>query len=76
MLADSEREMLASLHLNYDQPDARNTLGVIYAQEGKTDRASLVWRELVREMPDYKPARTNLAALGSQHGIQSALVGN
>jgi hypothetical protein len=29
-------------------------------------RASLVWRELVREVPDYEPARTNLALLGSQ----------
>jgi hypothetical protein len=26
----------------------------------------LVWRELVREVPDYQPARTNLALLGSQ----------
>src|SRR3984957_5954795 len=33
MLADAEREMLASLRLNPDQPDARNTLGVIYAEQ-------------------------------------------
>jgi hypothetical protein len=39
---------------------------VIYAEEGKTVRASVVWRELVREEPDYKPARRNLALLGSQ----------
>jgi tetratricopeptide (TPR) repeat protein len=76
MLADSEREMLASLQLNHDQPDARNTLGVIYAQEGNTVRASEIWRELVREVPDYQPARTNLAMLGSQRRIQAALVGN
>ena len=54
MLADAEHETLASLRLNPGQPDARNLLGVIYAQEGKTVRASLIWRELVREVPDYR----------------------
>jgi len=63
--ADAEREMLTSLQLNPAQPDARNALGVIYAHEGKTASASLVWRELLREVPDYEPARTNLALLGS-----------
>jgi Flp pilus assembly protein TadD len=69
LLADAEREMLASLRLNPDQPDARNTLGVIYAEQGRTARAWLVWRELVRDMPDYDPARTNLALLGSQNEV-------
>jgi Flp pilus assembly protein TadD len=64
--ADAEHEMLASLQLNPGQPDAQNALGVIYAHEGKTVSASLVWRELVRAVPDYEPARTNLALLGSQ----------
>jgi Flp pilus assembly protein TadD len=64
LLANAEREMLASLQLNPGQPDARNSLGVIYAEEGKTVRASLVWRELVREVPNYEPAHTNLALLG------------
>jgi Flp pilus assembly protein TadD len=66
LLADAEREMLASLRLNPRQPDARNSLGVIYAEEGNTVRAALVWRELVRESPDYEPARQNLALLGSR----------
>jgi Flp pilus assembly protein TadD len=61
-----ERETLAALRQNPGQPDAWNSLGVIYAEEGKTVRASLVWRKLVREEPDYKPARRNLALLGSQ----------
>ena len=64
-LADAEHQTLASVRLNPSQPDARNLLGVIYAQEGNTDRAYLVWRELVREVPDYEPARTNLAILGN-----------
>jgi Flp pilus assembly protein TadD len=65
MLADAEHEILASLLLNPGQPDARNLLGVIYAQEGQSARASQIWRELVREVPDYEPARANLAILGS-----------
>ena len=69
LLADAEREMLASIQLNPAQPDARDALGVIYAEEGKPLPAS------VREMPDYQPARTNLSLLGSQSGSQSARVG-
>jgi Flp pilus assembly protein TadD len=65
MLLDAEHEALMSLRLNPDQPDARNLLGVIYAQKGETVRASLVLSELVRDQPDYQPARTNLAILGS-----------
>jgi Flp pilus assembly protein TadD len=68
LLTDAERETLASLQLNPGQPEAWNSLGVIYAEEGKTVRASLVLRELVREVPDYELARTNLALLGSQSG--------
>jgi tetratricopeptide (TPR) repeat protein len=64
--ADAEREMLASLRLDPEQPDARNLLGVIYAEEGKTARASLLWRELVHEAPDYEPALKNLGLLGNQ----------
>ena len=69
MHADAERETLASLRLNPGQSDARNLLGVIDAQEGQTVRASLVWRELVNDVPDYEPARTNLALLGSSNEI-------
>jgi Flp pilus assembly protein TadD len=38
LLADAEREMLASLQLNPGQPDARNSLGVIYAEENDCPR--------------------------------------
>jgi Flp pilus assembly protein TadD len=65
MLANAEHETLTSLVLKPGQPDARNLLAVIYFQEGKTTRASLVWRELVRDLPDYQPARANLALVGS-----------
>jgi hypothetical protein len=49
LLADAEREILALLRLEPGEPDERNMLGVIYALEGKTVRATLIWRELVRE---------------------------
>jgi tetratricopeptide (TPR) repeat protein len=69
ILADAEHEALVSLRLTPGQPDARNLLGVIYAQEGNTVRASLIWRELVHDVPDYEPARKNLALLGSQNEV-------
>jgi Flp pilus assembly protein TadD len=69
MLADAEHEALVSLRLNPGQPDARNLLGVIYAQEGNTVRASLIWRELVHDVPDYEPARKNLALVGSHSEV-------
>jgi Flp pilus assembly protein TadD len=65
MLADAEHETLEALRLNPEQPDARNLLGAVYAQEGDTSSASLVWSELVRDVPDYEAARKNLAILGS-----------
>ena len=65
MLADAEHETLEALRLNPEQPDARNLLGDVYAQEGDTASASLVWSELVRDVPDYEAARKNLAILGS-----------
>jgi Flp pilus assembly protein TadD len=51
MLADAEHETLEALRLNPEQPDARNLLGAVYAQEGKIASASLVWSELVRDVP-------------------------
>lgn len=62
-LAQAEQEALLSLQIDPSQPDARNTLGAIYAEEGKYRRASQEWTDLVAEIPDYTPARTNLAIL-------------
>jgi tetratricopeptide (TPR) repeat protein len=62
-LAQAEQEALLSLRIDPNQPDARNTLGAIYAEEGNYPRASQEWNELVGEIPDYTPARTNLAIL-------------
>jgi len=72
MLANAEHQTLASLQLNPNQPDARNRLGVIYAREGNIARASLIWRELLRDLPDYEPARTNLVVLGNRSPVAGA----
>jgi tetratricopeptide (TPR) repeat protein len=66
LLADAERELLASLKLDPGQTAARNLIGVIYVEERETERASLVWRELVHDVPDYEPARENLRLLSKQ----------
>ena len=65
MLADAEHETLEAQRLDPGQPDARNLLGAVYEREGGTASASLVWSELVRDVPDYEAARKNLATLGS-----------
>ena len=72
MLLDAERETKASLRLSPGQADARNLLGVIYAQEGKTVRASQTWHDLIRDVPSYQPARANLSMLSSQNNIADA----
>ena len=58
--------MLASLKLDPEQPDARNLIGVIYVEERETERASVVRRELVHDVPDYQPARENLRLLSNR----------
>jgi tetratricopeptide (TPR) repeat protein len=70
-LAEAERETLASLRLSPEHPEARNLLGVIYAEQGRTARAYSIWRELVHERPDYEPARINLSRLGRAASVGS-----
>jgi TolA-binding protein len=53
------------LRLAPRQRDALNLLGVVYAEEGKSARASETWRELAQDFPDYTPARVNLAILNT-----------
>lgn len=65
MLSDAEHETSAALQLNPRQQDALNLLGVIYAEEGRSGRASKTWRELAQDFPDYAPARVNLAILNT-----------
>lgn len=69
MLTDAEQEMLASLRLEPEQLDARNMLGVIYARQGDKARASAQWRDLLRNAPDYGPARANMAMLDGKRPV-------
>jgi tetratricopeptide (TPR) repeat protein len=63
MLAEAEQEVLLSLQIDSNQIDGRNTLGTIYAEEGKYSRAQDTWNELVEADPGYAPARQNLIIL-------------
>jgi tetratricopeptide (TPR) repeat protein len=63
MYPQAEQEILLSLRLDPKQADARNQLGVIYAEEGNLSRAHDEWTELAGSIPDYTPARANLAIL-------------
>jgi Flp pilus assembly protein TadD len=69
MLADAEHEISAALILDPVELDERNLLGAIYADKGDVAGAYSVWSQLVRDVPDYEPARRNLASLLSQHEI-------
>lgn len=71
MLGEAEHEALNSLLLSPGHPEARNLLGVIYAEQGHTARAYSIWRELVHELPDYQPALINLSLLDSATPVTS-----
>ena len=71
MLAEAEHETLTSLLLSPGHPEARNLLGVIYAEQGHTARAYSIWRALVHELPDYQPAMINLRLLDSTTPVTS-----
>lgn len=59
----AEQEILLSLRLDPNQLDARNQLGVIYAEEGNYQRAHEEWTDIAESNPDYSPARANLVIL-------------
>jgi hypothetical protein len=40
--------------------------------QGDISRASLIWHELIYDIPDYEPARTNLAVRGSPSKVATA----
>jgi len=63
LLALALGEISAALQLEPGQPDAQNTLAVVYAEMGNRECARAVWTKLVRIDPDYQPARKNLAVV-------------
>jgi cytochrome c-type biogenesis protein CcmH/NrfG len=42
---------------------------VIYAQQGRKARAYAEWRDLLRDAPDYDPARANLTILSGKQPV-------
>jgi tetratricopeptide (TPR) repeat protein len=69
LLTQAEQQMLASLELDPTQLDARNMLGIIFARLGEKTRAAAEWRTLIRDAPDFGPARANLAILEHQPAL-------
>jgi tetratricopeptide (TPR) repeat protein len=63
MLRQAEQELLLSLRLDPDQMNARNMLGVVYAEEGNYARAYQEWSDLAASNPEFAPARANLSIL-------------
>jgi hypothetical protein len=72
MLIEAKLEMLTSLRLEPGQLDAGNMLGVIYARQGDKARAAAQWRDLLRNAPDYGPARANLTILEGKQPAPAA----
>jgi tetratricopeptide (TPR) repeat protein len=60
-------EITASLHLAPEDPDERNTKGIICARLGDLVCARDEWARLVQFAPDYEPARVDLAILSGSH---------
>jgi tetratricopeptide (TPR) repeat protein len=71
MLAEAEAETLASLRLSPGEIDARNLQGVIDAQQGHRARASEIFRQILKEHPDYQPARDNLLILEASGQVRA-----
>ncbi len=70
-LAEARQEMFISLRLDTNQAEARNMLGVIYAEDGNYVLARQVWSGLAGIA--FEAARTNLTIL--DHADGSAGVG-
>jgi tetratricopeptide (TPR) repeat protein len=68
-LGPNRPESHFNLGLIYEQLDARNMLGVIYARQGDKARAAAQWRHVLRNAPDHGPARANLMILDNKQPI-------
>jgi Flp pilus assembly protein TadD len=66
-LREALQEIIVSLHLAPEDPDERNTKGIICAELGDLVCARDEWTHLVQFAPAYAPARVNLAILSSSH---------
>jgi Flp pilus assembly protein TadD len=68
-LGEALQEIIVSLRLAPEDPDEENTKGIICAERGNLVCARDEWEHLVQVVPDYAPARVNLAILNGTHVI-------
>jgi len=66
-LREALQEIIVSLRLAPEDPDQRNTKGIICAELGNLVCARDEWAHLVEVAPNYAPARANLAILNGSH---------
>lgn len=64
-------ELVVADRLDPGQPDTRNMMGVVYAEDGQCERAFSIWRELKNRYPNYRPAIKNLAILRETETVTS-----
>ncbi|HUO04869.1 MAG TPA: tetratricopeptide repeat protein [Candidatus Binataceae bacterium] len=61
-------EYIAAQNLNADRPESHLNLGLLYAKEGKPDRAEVEYKIALSLDPTFTPAAVNLADLYRQTG--------
>jgi Flp pilus assembly protein TadD len=66
-LREALQEIIVSLRLAPEDPDERNTKGIICAELKNLVCARDEWVHLVQVAPSYAPARVNLAILSGSH---------
>ena len=66
-LREALQEIIVSLRLAPEDPDERNTKGIICAELKNLVCARDEWAHLVQVAPNYAPARVNLAILSGSH---------
>jgi tetratricopeptide (TPR) repeat protein len=65
---EQAEEHLKRAALVAETPHYRNRLAIVYAALGKVDRAEAMFRALIRDHPEYRTSRQNLATLMRQTG--------
>lgn len=67
-LDEALKEIIISLVLDPRNSEALNTDAIICARMGNVSFARTIWIQLLRQEPNYGPARTNLALLNQSCG--------